>query len=296
MKRILLSLILALSFATVALAIDSETATVADLTENPYGRSVTYDESELITIWYEGSSSGAVGLSGVTGKTGLMFVFYEDGQPITTGTRFGGYPTVSLCMVSATSDTVEEVVDLINSDTSDEFFASIGRDATPDMVTYNIIQNTLGVTTCQRTEEATLDEQDDGTTPNTVYVNDTSASLMMSAGFRPVDRKTYRLKRLEETAQGTGVHTIKVWDGSNIVYRRAYISAEQYTAENVTTANDFDRPGVTPLTISFTDYGAKGLSAHKGENLTVTSEWSSTMNGESVEDENLSIIVGEWVE
>ena len=284
MKRILISLLLALTFCVSAYGADTEKGTVAELYETNTGRSVFADNSEIVTIWYEGSSSGAIGVSTFTVGSTSTLNFYENGQLI-TATRFGGSATIDL-----DANDAEKVVSLINSETSKVFKANLGRDATPGTSTAHLLY--LPVVILLSTEQDAIDASADGITPNTVLLEDTSSALISRAGFVPDLRKTYRLKRIEETMEGTGVHLIKVWDGERVVYRRAYADKTNYSGTGV-LGSDTYIASVTPLTIDFA-ITTKGLSGRKGKNLTVTSQWNTSQDGTTEEDTNLSIIVGDW--
>ena len=86
---------------------------------------------------------------------------------------------------------------------------------------------------------------------------------------------------------------IKVWDGETCVWRQDYDRQAAYAGSaNISGAVKDD--GVTPLTVKFAE--PKGLATHKGNNLTVTSEWATTMAGADAASANLSIVVGEWTE
>ena len=61
MKKIIF-VILALLVCANAWAIDKDTAIIASETEQAYGRNVTFNESELVTIWYTGSGAGSAGV------------------------------------------------------------------------------------------------------------------------------------------------------------------------------------------------------------------------------------------
>lgn len=286
MKKLilLLSIFLITSFAYAA---DVETGTVAELYEMPYGRSNIYDESELITVWYVGSSVGQIGVSATTVGSDATLYFYEDGQVI-TATRFGGSATVDL-----DANVASAIVSLINSDSSGYFKASLGRDATPGTSVASALY--LPVTTLASTEADAWTNADTDVTPTTMIKEDSSNALNLRAGFPANSRKTYRLKQLDEVVSGTGTHSIEVWDGETCVWRREYSSTEEYYGRGTAGSAGY-QPGVTPLTISFTDFGSKGLAAHKGNNLTVTSKWGTTLLGTSAGNANLSIIVGEWIE
>jgi len=288
MKRIsmlfILSLFVTLFFAQAGYCADMNNAIVGAVYENPQGRSVVYDQSVYVEAWYVGASDGRIGVSkSSVGHPGGCLVFYESGQPI-TGTRFGGYSTIDTSQTTA--DTVDEIVSLINADTSGYFKARRGRDATPNTSTTHIRQSNVSSGMSNR-ESNTTD----------VVFNDTSLAHIMTAGFRAKDGYQYRLKWLEETATGTGVHTITVEDDTTIVYRRTYASNFAYNGDNsINTSNNSTNPpfGVTPLTINFSNAGSSGLCGSPDKTLVVSSRWSETMSGDSDSTENLSICAGEF--
>ncbi len=275
MKKLLLSLFILTLLSLTAYGIDADSALVASLAENPQGRSVTYDQSELVTIWYKGGAhQGAVGVSGTTTVAGadehaghLYLTFYEDGQDIadTAALRFeGAYDAISICQQVTTANTVQSLVDSINADSEGTFKAAIGKDATPGTTTINIA--TADINYLVNTEGLAKDEGD-------VLKMDTSSSHFMTCGFDPEPMNTYRLKRYEETCEGTGAHMIKVWDGSICVFRRGYSGPEQYSGQGDVLTNSVNH-GVTPLTI---DFGDDGICSQKGKGLVVSSDWATTM-------------------
>lgn len=266
MKKLLL-IILALGLMTAAsYAADVDTGLVAQSYEMNYGRSVTASSSELVTIWHTGGSNT---INNGFGVSKLTVVMYEAGIPI-TATRFQANADVDFNLLD-----VEGVVSRINADTSGYFKAAIGRDATPGTSTANFRQGVLKLGIA-RTEDDAIDSGD--------VITETAAnSLRLLAGFQGNDRTTLRLKQIHEHLEGTNNHLIRVWDDDEIIYRRTYQGANRYD-------------DVTPLTISFTDYGSKGLAAHKGNSLVVESNWDSTVTVTNDWNANLSIVVGHWVE
>lgn len=285
MKKTLFLLIISLMTVSFCYAADVETGTVADLYEQSYGRSIVYDKSELLTVWYVGSANAEIGLSGNTSNNTHFLTFYEDGQAI-TATRFGGGATIALY----TYNSAEKVASLINSDTSGYWKASIGRDATPGTSLANLVY-LPPIGALPASEKVAWENADNAVTPATTFLEDLSNSKILRCGFPANGRKTYRLKQFTESTNGVGAHTIKVWDGETCVYRRVYATSFDYSGSYAGGVSYYER--VTPLTVTF---GTKGLSAHKGKNLTVTSEWATTMAGDSETNENLSILVGEWTE
>lgn len=275
MKKIFLFVIVSLLLVMSAYAADKDTGTVAELYEHPHGRSVIYDGSELVTIWYTGSSSGGFGVSGSTATADLEVVFYEDGQVI-TATRFESEATIAIASGQlSTSNTVEQLVSKINSDTSGYFKAAQGRDATPGTVLYHLKTGSDVLSGLTSTEDASIDA-------GHVLEDDTSSSKQVLSGFKPNSRKTYRLKAIKGNVKGTGDAMIRVWDGKNVVTRLGY----ELTAYN----------SATPNIVSFTDYNAKGLAATRGKNLTVVTDWSTSLSTDTEAGVNQSIIVGEWTE
>lgn len=267
MRKISFIAILVILISTAAFAADVETGQVATLYEKNYGRSVTGGTSELVTIWYTGNNrNSGFGISDDT------IVLYESGIPI-TATRFDSAANVSLI----THGDAESVVNAINSDTSGYFKAAIGRDATPNTTmafvdTLRDLRLNIG-----RTEEKAIDNGD-------VIKEDANASLTLRAGFSADEQTTLRLKSIDSNIKGTGTHTIKVWDGSECVWRKTYGDVTAYNS-------------ATPLTANFTSQaGEKGLSCHKGNSLVVSAEWSSDVDDSGETNCNLSIIGGHWKE
>ena len=276
--------------APMAYAADSETGIIAEAYENPQGRSVVFNQSELVTVWHDSgtaATNGQIGVSGTTAGQNLNLVLYEGGQPI-TATRFGGFAQISVGF-SSTCNTAKKIASLINSDTSGFFKASVGRDATPGTAvmhtgTQNISANLA------TTQRDAVNGQIENSANRFMLLDDTSSSDRLIAGFRADPKSTYRLKQIEETAQGAGVHTISVWNNEERVYIRTYASKAAYAGTSMAS----DRTsGVTPLTIKFTD-GLKGLAGTKGKNLTVESSWTTSMDGDSESTTNLSILAGDW--
>lgn len=265
MKKLLL-IILALGLMTaVSFAADVDTGQVAQLYERNYGRSVTASTSELVTIWHTGGTTSNNGF-GVSDGT---VVLYEDGIAI-TATRFQSAANIDYPRLD-----VEGVVNRINADTSGYFKAAIGRDATPGTSTANFHTTWVNMGIAG-TEEAAIDS-------GNVVTEDSDRSQTLRAGFQGNDRTTLRLKQFNDTLQGTGDHAIRVWDGDECVYRRVYEGTAVYNT-------------VTPLTVRFTDYGSKGLSAHKGNSLVVESTWTTDVTVATEANSNLSIVVGHWTE
>lgn len=287
MKKICLFLFASLLITSIGFAASLESGQIAELYELNEGRSAIVDQSQIVNIWHTGSSVGAVGVSATSVGSDISILFYEDGAVI-TATRFGGSATVD-----CDANTAEKVASLINSDTSKRFKASLGRDATPGTSTAHLLY--LPVVNLYSTEQLAMDSEADGISPTTVLKEDLSSSKILRAGFQADERITYRLQSIEETTEGTGVHIIKVWDGERVVYRRVYGSKSEYSGIGTPGASGYIA-AVTPLTVNFATLGSKGLSARKGQNLTVTSQWSTTQAGTAEQDENLSIIVGNWKE
>lgn len=248
----------------VSFAADVETGLIAQAYERNYGRSVTAGTSELVTIWHTGGTTSNNGY-GVSGST---IVLYEAGIPI-TATRFQSAANIDFHRLD-----VEGVVGRINADTSGYFKAAIGRDATPGTSTYHFQTGVVNLGIAS-TEEDAIDDGD-------VIKEDADASLTLRAGFQGNDRTTLRLKLLSEHFEGTNDHDIRIWDGDECVQRRGY-DGNTYKA-------------ATPLTITFTDYGSKGLSAHKGNSLVVESVWDSDAVVDYEGTSSLNIVVGHWTE
>lgn len=266
MKKIFIALVALFLLSGVAFGANLNDASVAELVADPQGRAVIFDETQVVNIWYTGTAR-TVGV-GVSNSTIINFV--EDG--VYTGAAFeGAYDSVDTNV--ATADTVAELVSIINSDTNGNWHASQGRDVTPNTTTYFLVTQNFQA---PGNNEA----------GSVKAVNDTSTSHIMLAGFAADGHATLRLKQLEETAQGTGVHTIEVWDGSTSVYKRVYPSATIYSGSGSPAAGGL--VGVTPLTVAFPGVG---ICAKGGKGLSVSSGWSTTMAGDSASTENLSIIV-----
>lgn len=281
MKKIILILTFLL-FSICSFAGDVDTAKTAELYENPYGRSVGVDGSELITIWYTGSYAGTFGVSGTTAASGGLDLFlYEDG--VALGTRFGDYASISLydeVYGSTTTGTVQLVVDMINSDTSEVFKAAVGRDATPGSVTSYILP--FG-------QKSLSTSQDDAINEGSVVKEDTSFSKELSAGFRAKDNVIHRLKSIRHNVKGsdTGIvanqtTTMKIWDNKTVIWRADWLPSAYETA--------------TASTIAFRDYGDKGLSAHEGNCLVVEIFNTTDVTGSTDGDSNISLVAGEWEE
>ena len=285
MKKILSILIVSLTICATAYGADVEAGTVAELYENPVGRSTIADKCELITIWYTGTAQNVrFGVSGNTVIDGSKsIVFYEDGQEV-TDTRWNGAAYAHIAINKSTSDTVTLVVSDINSDSSGYWHAAIGRDATPDTCTQFILPADTKVVS--RTEVAAKADA-------SVVFEDTSYSKVMRCGLDPESNITYRLKGISQNVRGDGTSSevgeaiyLKVWDGSDIVYRRLYDN-DGYQSNNAGVGSS--------STVSFCDYGAKGLCGTKGKGLVVTVQ-RATVTGTAEANASMSIIVGQWKE
>ena len=275
MKKISLLLLASLFVATFCYAADVDTGTVAELYEHPKGRSVIFDGSELVTVWYKGTVQGSIGVSGTVASASLNILFYEDGQEVTAA-RFNAAAdaTIALGVSGQTSNTVKKLVGLINSDSSGYFKAAQGRDATPGTTTFHTLP--IDIVNLLSTEDDAIDNAQG------VLKEDTSSSLQLLAGFKPNTRKTYRLKAIKGSVKGTGNAMIRVWDDDDVILRLGYDLATYNSA--------------TPNLQSLTDYNAKGLAGTKGKNLTVVTDWSGTLSTDAEAGVNTSIIVGEWTE
>ncbi len=278
MKKLLIIVLALFLFTPIVHAIDADSVLVAWLSESPRGRIATPSSAELMTIWYTGAGGGLVGVSGITASRNLEIIFYEAGQ-VVTAARFAGYAAVTIGGTpQTTATTVEGAVDVINSDTSGLWHAALGRDATPGTSTVHIKGGyyfSAGID-----EQASIDAQG-------VLYDSTNSSLQLLCGFRGESHKTNRLKQFEEDIKGTGTHTIRIWDGKEVIWTRTY-SLEGYSSIAAFDAITFG--SVTPLVVKF---DGAGLSATKGNNLTVQSTWSGSLIGSS-EREHINIIVGQF--
>lgn len=287
MKKLFFLILALLIVVPFAQANELTVGQTAEVYEHPHGRSVVADKSELLTIWYTGSSaSSGFGVSGTTNTGNLGILFYEAGAVNTTN-RFNGstYDEVSLYnhkTSESTANTVQGVVDSINSDASGEFHAAIGRDATPGTATNHSLAADviLGIS----------NREDDAIDNSHVVFEDTSSSDTLRAGFRAQSGTVNRLKQVSHNLKSGAASaalatvetvTMKVWDQDEVVW------IELWSSLNYATA--------TATTIYFANYDAKGLCSHEGNNLTVVFE-RDTLMGTTEGNSNLSILVGEWKE
>jgi hypothetical protein len=252
MKKISLLLLALMFTVSVGYCADADSLTVSSLAAQPTGRAVVFDEPQLIEIWYTGSSVNPQ--LGVSSNTSLLL--YEAGAVDTTITTVGS------------TDTAVEVIAEINAQTG--WNARLGKDA----------YNALTFSTVMLAANAAAV----GSNTDTVVrvLADTSAAKFMTCGIQAKDSTVARIKQVEENCQGTGIHTLSVYDGDTRIWRRVY--------NNVTVYN-----AASPVTVKFADTNeGKGLGGSVNKPLVYKSEWDTSMAGDSAGTEAISIIYDQF--
>lgn len=195
-------------------------------------RAITSDSSVLFRVWYTGNEvNAAVGVSSDS------VMLYED---VTTA----DYTEVNTS--NSSYDTVGEIVDYINS------LSGWKAEAGPDG--YRAFSVAGSIITADY-EAAPRNE------PSAVGIKlDTGTAKHILCGVDPETNKFSRLKEFVSRVGGSGLVTIRIYDGDTNVWTR-YVTDTNY---NSSTAY-----GSSASTVTFTTAGDKGLSAGMGNNLVV---------------------------
>lgn len=246
---LLLALFLTVSFGYCA---DLDSLSVADLAAQPTGRAVVFDEPQLIEIWYTGSSINP--MAGVSSNTSL--VLYEAGTAVDTISTVGSV------------DTAEEMVSEIEVNSG--WKAQLGKDAYKAL-TFSTVMLAANAAAAPSNSDTAV-----------TIKADTTAAKFMTCGVQGKTSTINRIKQVEENCQGTGIHTLSVYDGDTRIWRKVY--------NNVTVYN-----AASPVTVKFADVSqGKGLGGTSGNPLVFKSEWDTTMAGDTAGTEAISIIYDQF--
>ena len=240
-KLFILIAVLAL-FTGTAFAGNLNDLMTAEYAADTKGRSVVSDSSVVLNIWnITGSLSPKIGVSGNTG-----IVFYESGQVLTTN-RIAGSTYVDTS--NSSYDTIGEVVDAINADTTKIWKASVGRDAYRAMSSAALLGK--DVVAVGQTEDTT----------GTVELEIGEADFM-TCGVGAKSNAVNRIKSIQHKVAGTGNVIVRIYDGDTLIYR------EDTSAGHYDDAGAAGLVGASPNTVNFgaiTD--GKGIAGSRGNGL-----------------------------
>ena len=229
-KKLLITLsILLLATPLMAQDMSYDGLARAELLATPQGRYVAVSDSVVMTIWYNGSGgSPTIGVSSATGD-----IYFRAG---------GAKPTIAqidensfLNVSETTGDTVGEVVDYINLETTGAWHAIEGPDATRGTAIGWDAQmfNGINVTTPGRSESG-------GTqiTLNTPEVN------YMTVGVSGHDGDVARITQFEASGDADLEQgLLEIWDDSGQLWGRNY-EFPVCTPEISPTTVEFQEPGL----------------------------------------------------
>jgi len=270
-------------FAPAAFGASFEDSVRNEFLAQPLGRTVTTGTSVVMTLTYDDGTSTLTNLAEAgTSSNSTVFNLYEVGQ-IVTATRFSGEDG-AIDLTAAAYDTLGELIDAINSDTSGYWNAELGRDAHRDMASQHIFP------------KAATDAIVNAASPVEFFLfNDEARAYSAGAKGLGESNGWVRLKYVEEsTTASKGPHWLEVYSDETVIYRRGFTAAETCTRDQASEPIGATGDTASPNTISFSDSYNKGVAVLPGENLVVVSQWDTgaTMYADSVipATSNLSII------
>lgn len=285
--KLFVILISALLIALPAFCASREEWELAELLAQPQGRSRVSGNSVLFTIWYQDNSNviddyAQLGLSGSTAE--YSFNLYENGT-IVAATRFASSDG-SIDTTATAYDTIGELVEAINADTSGYWHASLGPDAYEDMPCDYMMNKNVTLTDTTDENEFTADPLWDTNVPESDAPEmrlSVDSARGMTCGVKSETSARIRLKFIEESTTADLLpHWIEVWSGDDIIYRRGFTAAESCTrdegnAEIASGSANIRGQGdsSTPNTVNLAE-GHKGVGGAVDENLCVFTKWNST--------------------
>ncbi|GAG24691.1 unnamed protein product, partial [marine sediment metagenome] len=206
-------------------------------------------------------------------KTTADLMLYEGGsQAVTRLTE----RDLSIEYDQITANTIKELVDAINSDTSGYWNAELGPDAWEHLNPAHMHMFVKG-----RSEEGTLMSDIQGAIGpyNKVeFVLDVDQAKAYSCGVKAEDGARIRLTQINESSVGSqGEHWLEVWSGGEMIHIHPFTNSETNTAGSNLgePIAGVDSTGTnTPNTVNLAE-GHQGLGGALGENLCVLSKWSN---------------------
>lgn len=267
MKKLFLIAVLALITGT-AFGASLTDLQVSELAAETTGRSFTSGNSVILNIWNTESGIDAkVGVSYNTSGVATSIVFYQAGIPI-TGTRIASGTTVDTSNKSY--DTIGEVVDAINADTSGYWKASVGRDAYRAMPSANISTRTDMVADSGVTANSVAGESE--STAARIMLDESDADFM-TCGIAAKDNTINRIKSIKHMVHGTGSMIARIYDGDTVIYRD---DAESYAYYNTGNIEEAKQSGNT---VNFAQYtNGKGIASSRGKSLVLRVDRATVTN------------------
>lgn len=273
--KIFAVLVLAYLIAIPAYAVSREDLETGVLLAqaSPQGRSVISASSVLIKVWYSDGSStnsnaGTVTISDNTAPLSALPALSCDevgGPPA----RFNGTETGHIYLNCTTGNTIQNVVDIINSDSSGYWHAEVGPDAYPDMPAFYLAATSR--TACNVGKSKAIE-----------LVLDAGEARYISCGVQAVNGSRIRLKKVYESTTGSkGPHWLEVYDGNTIIFRKTFTAAESCIRSSaqlniMSNSNEIIGDSMTPNTVDLTDANGEGISSSPGKKLTVLSRWNQS--------------------
>lgn len=263
MRKTLLVFISILLLAGVAQAVEMNQAITSELTSQNKGRSRSTDSSVVLKVW-QGDALTLAGVGVSNGSTILLYTNVRTPTAITLDTR------------DTSLDTVGEVVDYINtnfsSDSSVEFYASVGSDAYRDMPSKSLTAADISVPGITKADASTVA---------------TGNSRLMSAGVEATDGVTPRIKSISAQIPASGATYVQlaVYDGNTKVWQRT----TGIGAYNSSTADS-----ASPNSVILPE--AKGISATKGNSIVAVATTNANVDTDTVAKavNNIAIVYDQY--
>ena len=264
MRKILSVLSILLLLAGVAQAVEMNQAVTSELTSQNKGRSRATDSSVIIKVWQGDALTNA----GVGVSSGTVLKLYTDTRNVPTG--------ITLLTSASDLDTVGEIVDYINTnfstDSSVEFYASVGPDGYRDMPSHSLTAADISVPGITKANASTIA---------------TGNSRLMSAGVEATDGVTPRIKSVsyQIPAYQASYVTLAVWDGNTRIWQRT-------TGMGAYNSNTAD--SASPNSVTFPE--AKGISATKGNSIVAVATTNANVDTDTVADavNNIAIVYDQY--
>lgn len=282
MNRIFVIIAVLVLCAGTAFAGNLNDLQTADLAANATARSRVSDSSVLIKIWNTNANTNPARVI-VTNNTTLALI--EAGTQMGTDTRFGtsfGYMDsgsyTGIITSATTADTIGEVVDIINSDTSGYWKAAVGPDAYRAMSSKYLYPD--GDT------ESTAGSNEDQAA---IISGDSSGSSSLTCGIAAKANTVNRIKSITHRLAESGNLQIAIYDGDTKIYRKD-ISRAVYNSASSTDPS--------PSTVNFAAVtNGRGLASSKGNSLVVSASTGTLGNTQyKLSDCNITIVYDQVVQ
>lgn len=277
--KLLVILVFVLSIAFPAFGATVNEWQLAELLAQPQARSRISGNSVLFTVYYRDNTRSdpnyaEYGISGST--TAFIFNLYEAGA-IPSTARFGGSDG-AIDTADVNYDTIGELVDAINADTSGYWKAILGPDAYYDMPCEYMMNKLVDLVV--GTEQTAFDSHTI-VSANTAAANakevrlDVGEAKGITCGVRAETDARVRLKEIHEsTVSSKQPHWLEVYSGTDIIYRRGFTDAQSCQRDDAYAEAVSGGDTSTPNTINLAE-GHRGVGSLKGENLCVFTRWNT---------------------